>query len=116
MTTFSSSPWSSPESSLSPEDFAKVCLIDANPPGKPKVKELCKLPVRSTPGGPVNKNAVHAATGAHGIQGVKGVSSDEKRSAAKKLVSLYNSMGETAPESTYRVAGMKRPAGKLPMK
>lgn len=112
MTTYTSSPWSSPESKLSPEDFAKVCLIDMNEPGKPKTKDKCKLPVRSTPGGPVNKNAVHAATGAHGLMGLKGVPAEMKRAAAKRLISLYGGMGETAPESTYRVAGMKRPAGK----
>ncbi len=45
---FTDEAWSSPESSLSAEDFAKVCLIDLNPPGKEKVKGLCRLPVRNT--------------------------------------------------------------------
>lgn len=112
MTTFTKSPWSSPESDLSVEDFAKVCLIDMNPPGKTKTKGMLHLPVRSTPGGPVNVNALHAASGAHGIQGVKGVSPEKKRSAAKKLISLYRQAGEIAPEHVYRIAGERRPADK----
>jgi len=112
MAGFDDSPWSSPEADLSPEQFCSVCLIDENTGKGPKKKELCKLPVRSKPGAAINKNAVHAASGAHGIQGVKGSSAESKRSAAKRLVSMYSAMGEQAPESVYRIAGMKMPMSK----
>jgi hypothetical protein len=85
-----------------------VCLIDENPSGKEKVKGRCHLPIRSRPGGPVNKNAVHAAAGGHGVSRVK-ASAAAKRKAARRIVRLYREMGETAPEHVYRMAGMRRP-------
>lgn len=107
MTTFTDTAWSSPESKLSAEDYAKVCLIDSNPSGKDKVKALCHLPVRSTPGGPVNKNGVHSAAGAlAGARGgLKGVSPADKKSAARKLMSFYSEMKETPPDALKRIAG-----------
>lgn len=111
MADFSNAPWSSPESNLSPDDFCAVSLIDLNPKGKEKVKGLCKLPVRSKPGGPVNINAVHACAGAHGIQGVD-APPDAKRAAARKLVGYYDDAGEQAPPAVYRMAGMKMPMSK----
>ena len=107
---FSREPWESPESSLEAADYCAVCLIDTNESGAEKVKARCKLPLRKTPGGPYNVNAIHAAAGAHGILGVKGVSPDEKRKAARKLVSLYKEIDEQAPDSTYHMAGMKPPS------
>ncbi len=106
---FTREPWDSPESQLDADDFCAVCLIDMNEPGQKKIKGLCKLPVRSRPGAPININALHAAAGAHGILGVKGVPPDEKRKAARKLIALYREAGEIAPESVYRIAGEKRP-------
>lgn len=111
MTSFTSAPWSSPESDLSADDYCSVCLIDTNAKGADKVKDKCKLPVRSRPGGPVNMNAVHAAAGAHGVQGVS-APPDAKRKAAGTLISYYDDAGEDAPDSLYRIAGKKKPAGK----
>lgn len=105
---FTDRPWSSPESKLDVGAFCSVCLIDENV-GRDKIKAKCYLPIRSQPGGPINKNAVHAAAGVHGITRLKGVSADVKRKAAKRLVRLYAEMGEVAPESIYRVAGQARP-------
>lgn len=109
---FTNKPWSSPESDLSAEDYAKVCLIDMNQAGKDKVKNLCKLPVKSTPDGPYNVNAIHSAAralaGARG--GLKGVPADEKRKAARKLISLHKEIDEQAPNAIYRIAGEKPPS------
>lgn len=105
MTSFSNSPWSSPESDLSPEDFAKVCLIDMNPPGEPKTKGRSKLPIRSTPGGPVNKAALQNAAGR--IFQMTGVSPDDKKKAARTLVRLMREAGiEVGSNSLLRLAGM----------
>jgi len=59
--TFTSGAWSKPGKELDASEYCSVCLIDLNPKGKPKVKDLCKLPVRSKPGGPYNRNALRAA-------------------------------------------------------
>ena len=108
---FTSRPWSSPESTLEAGPFCAVCLVDENA-GKDKIKAKCHLPIRSTPGGPINKNAIHAAAGGRGITRLKGVSAEAKRKAARRLVRIYGEMGETAPESVYRIAGRVRPKSK----
>jgi hypothetical protein len=105
MTTFSDENWSSPEADLSPEDFAKCSLIDLNKPGEPKVKGKIKLPIRSTPGGPVNKAALKNAAGR--IFQMTGVPADEKKKAAKTLVRLMREAGiEVGSNSLLRLAGM----------
>jgi len=109
MASFSDKPWDGSASRWeTPEAYCSACLIDLNPSGKPKVKDLCHLPVKE-PGGGYNRNGVHAAAGGRGITRVQGVPAAVKRSAAKALVRLYKAMGETAPESVYRIAGMVRP-------
>ncbi len=107
---FTDEPWNSPEADLEAEDFCAVCLIDMNAAGSDKVKGKCKLPIRSKPGAAINKNALHAAAGAHGLMGVSGVPPEEKQKAARKLVRMYSEMDETAPDGMYRMAGMKPPA------
>ena len=92
------------------EGYCAACLIDLNPKGKVKVKDLCHLPVKE-PGGGYNRNGVHAAAGGRGITRVKGVPAAVRKKAARALVRLYKQMGEVAPESVYRVAGMVRPKG-----
>ena len=100
----------------SAESYCAACLIDMNPSGQPKAKELCMLPYKE-PGGKVNVRGVLAAAGGRGItrvQAPSGVSAASfataKRSAAKKLIGLYSRMGRTAPASCYRIAGMNPPA------
>lgn len=107
---FTDSPWSTPESDLEAGAFCRVCLIDENE-GREKVKGKCHLPIRKRPGAPINRNAVHAAAGGHGVSRVK-ASAGAKKKAARRIVSLYREMGEVAPEHVYRIAGMKRPAEK----
>jgi len=92
-----------------PAAYCKACLIDLNEGGE-KVKEKCHLPVHD-PGGALNRNGVHAAAGGRGITRLQGVPAEAKRKAAVKLVGLYRSLGEVAPESVYRIAGQRRPGG-----
>jgi len=110
--TFSNKPWDGSASRWdTAEAYCAACLIDLNQGDGPKVKALCYLPVKD-PGGGYNRNGIHAAAGGRGITRVQGVPAEAKRAAARKLVSLYREMGEVAPESVYRIAGMKRPAEK----
>lgn len=62
MTDFTDAEWKSPESDLDAAAFCSVCLIDENEEGKEKIKASCKLPIRSAPGQPVNKNALASAS------------------------------------------------------
>ena len=105
MTEFTDAPWSSPESGMSPEDFAKCSLIDMNAPGEPKIKSKIKLPIRSTPGGPVSKAALQNAAGR--IFQMTGVPPADKKKAARRLVSLMREAGmEVGSNSLMRMAGM----------
>jgi len=105
MTQFTNAEWSSPESDMSPEDFAKCSLIDTNAPGEPKVKSKIKLPIRSTPGGAVNVNALRNAAGR--IFQMTGVPAEDKKKAARRLVSLMREAGiEVGSNSLLRLAGM----------
>lgn len=109
---FTDAAWSSPESDLTPEQFCSVCLIDENPSGQKKVKGLCHLPIRSRPGAPINQNAVFAAAGGRGITRLKGVSAENKRKAANRIIRLYSELGRLAPEGIFRIAGKARPKEK----
>jgi len=88
--SFTDSPWSTPESSLDAGAFCSVCLIDDNPAGSEKTKSKCHLPVRSRPGGPVNKGALrNAAARLNQVQS----SSESKASAKRKLARLMSAAG-----------------------
>jgi hypothetical protein len=89
--SFAGGSWSSPESSLSAEDFCKVCLVDYNSPGETKTKAKCKLPVRSKPGGPINKAALRNASSR--ISQMTGVPAEVKARAAAKLARLKKQAG-----------------------
>jgi hypothetical protein len=89
--SFTDVPWSSPKSNLSPEDFCKVSLIDFNESGAEKVKAKCKLPVRSTPGGPFNKGAIRNALAR--ISQVKGAPADKVAAARRRLETLARQAG-----------------------
>jgi len=105
----SDKPWGSISESdyKDAEQFCRACLIDLNEPGKPKVKEQCKLPVRE-PGGALNRNGVHAAAAAlAGARGGVQAPLDEKRKAARKLLALYQELKEEPPESIKKLAGVK---------
>ena len=101
---FSSAPWSTPASDLSPEDYCKVCLIDLNPSGAKKLKGKCKLPVRKSPGAPYNKAALRNAAARLPQADAP---ADAKRKAARKLVRLMREAGMRPGEATLRMAGMR---------
>lgn len=79
-------------------NYCAACLIDMNT-GE-KVKGMCKLPVKE-PGGALNRNAVHAAASRFNAVDAP---PDVKSTAARKLVSLYNQLGETPPSSVSDLA------------
>jgi hypothetical protein len=97
------------ESGQDAEAFCRCCLVDMNE--GPKVKTLCKLPVRATPDGPVNLNAMAAAAAAlAGGRGGLDAPGEAKRKAARKLIGLYREAEKDPPPALFRVAGMKVPA------
>jgi len=103
---FTNASWSTPESNLTPEQFCSVCLIDANEKGQDKVKSKCKLPIRSRPGGPINKAALRNAAGR--IFGTKGVSAEAKAKAARSLVRYMRAAGiEVTSEKLLQLAGRR---------
>lgn len=88
--SFTDSPWSTPESNLSATDFCACALWDDNPSGAEKIKSKCHLPVRSRPGGPINRNALrNASARLNQVQG----SSKGKASAKAKLARLMSDAG-----------------------
>ena len=104
---FERRPWSTPKSDLSAEEYCSVCLIDMNPPGKKKVKGLCKLPVKRAPGAPYNINGMRAAAAALlGARGGVQAPTSFKRKAARKLIRLFREAGIPYPERLKRVAGL----------
>ncbi len=104
---FTNAAWSSPEADLSAEDYAKVCLIDLNAPGEAKVKGNCKLPIRSTPNGPYNTNAMMAAANAlSGSRGGVDAPPEEKKKAARKLMRLMAEAGMNPHEGLKRLLGL----------
>lgn len=104
----SNKPWGDiKESDYDLEQWHRACLIHLHD-GAPTSKEQCKLPVRE-PNGTLNRNGIHAAAAAlAGARGGVKAPTEDKRKAAKKLVSLYrNVLDEEPPESILKLAGMK---------
>jgi hypothetical protein len=91
---------------LDADDYCKVCLVDINPSGERKAKGMCRLPVRATPSGPYNRNAIRNAMGR--IFQLKGVPADKKRAAARRLVSLAREADISIGESVLRLAGVRK--------
>ncbi len=87
-----------------PEQYARACLINLNPPGKGD-KALMKLPVRE-PDGTLNRNAIHAAAAAlAGARGGVDAPAAAKRAAARALAGMYRAMGEPVPASIRQMIG-----------
>ncbi len=110
MTDVSDRPWSgvTKASYASAAEYCAACVIDENPPGSPRTKSRCKLPVYEPRrlGGELNRHAVHAASNRL-VRVRGGVDADAavKRSAALRLLQLYNEIGETPPPSLTALAG-----------
>lgn len=107
----SNKPWGSVDKTVeaygSAENYCKACLIDLNEPGAEKKASLCKLPVKE-PNSQINRNAVHAAAAAlAGSRGGVDAPIEQKRKAARKLITLYRELEEEPPESIKRLAGVK---------
>lgn len=101
------SAWSSPEADLSPQDFCDVCLVNMNDgPRADWVKAKCKLPIKKTPGSSPNANALRNA--ASRIFQMKGVPPDEKKKAAKKMVSMMKEADMEPGDNLMSMAGMMR--------
>lgn len=109
----SNTPWSQfSQADYTPEQWARACLVDRGEDAG-EGKQRYALPVRE-PDGTLNRNAVHAAAGGHGIAAVKGISDEQRRAVARKLVSLYrNQLEEEPPESLLSLAGMSESDGNL---
>jgi hypothetical protein len=94
--------WDGDAGKFTDAQYKKSCLIDRG--GTGSIKERCSLPVRE-PGGALNRKGVHAAAGM--ISKLKGVSPEEKRGAAKKIVSLYRGpLKETPPPALMKLAAV----------
>lgn len=104
-------PWSDFDASdYSPEQWRRATLLDRGPDaGDEDTKSRYALPVRE-PSGVLNRNGVHAAAGGHGIGALKGISDQQRRTAARKLVSLYRQIGDEPPESLLDLSGMEAAA------
>ncbi len=103
---FSNKPWSqfSESDYETAEKYCSACLIDMNPSGEEKKKELCKLPVKE-PSGVYNRNGIHAAAAAlAGARSALKAPVSEKKKAARKLLRLYREMGDEPPDSLKRIA------------
>lgn len=92
------------DSDYSDAQYAAACVLDRGPDAG-SAKQRYGLRVKQ-PDGTVNRNGVHAA--AQRLGSVKGATPEQKRAAAKKLVSLYrNQLDEDPPASLLKAAGMK---------
>lgn len=94
MATFVDKPWDGSASRWpTPEAYCSACLIDLNPPGEPKSKARCYLPVKE-PGGAYNKAALRAAASVlGGGRGGVNVPDDEKAKARRRIQSLMADAG-----------------------
>ena len=96
-------PWNGDASRFEDDEYKRSCLIDRG--GDAPVKERCSLPVLE-PNGDVNANALGAAAavlaGARG--GLRGVSTEAKAKAARKLMRYYSQADMEPPDSLRRVA------------
>lgn len=103
---FSNKPWSqfSESDYETAEKYCSACLIDMNPSGEKKKKELCKLRVKE-PSGVYNRNGIHAAAASlAGAREPLKAPASEKKKAARKLLRLYREMGDEPPDSLKRIA------------
>lgn len=91
------------ESDYSLQQWHDACLIHLHDSGD-YTKADCKLPVK-TPNGVINRNGVHAAWAAlAGARGGVDAPEEEKRKAAKRLVSLYKQIGDEPPTKMMSMA------------
>lgn len=96
-------------------DYCDACLINSNTGERSTWDEgMCKLPVIKPGTASYDSEAMRAAASAlPKAEKPNGVSDEDwkaaKRKAAKKIISAYNEMEETAPDAIYKAAGKTTP-------
>jgi len=102
--SLSSASWDGDAARFTPQQWRDACLVDTGE-GAPDAKSRYKLPVRE-PSGAYNRAALGAAAAA--LAGARGsgmtIPASAKKSAAKKLVSLYNRFQLPIPDSLKNMA------------
>lgn len=93
--------WDGSASRFTDQQYQSSCLIDRKN-GKP-AKERCSLPVRE-PSGALNEKGVEAAAAMIGK--VSGISTEQKHSAAKKLVGYYKQLKKTPSPALSKMASV----------
>jgi hypothetical protein len=88
----SDSQWDGSASRFTDAQYKSSCIVNRG--GKGSVKEECSLPVRE-PDGTLNRAAVHSAAGR--IGSLTKVTPDQKKTAARKLISLYRGQLKEIP-------------------
>lgn len=104
MTTISDKPWGQfSESDYTDAQYEAACILERGTGNT--AKERCALPVRE-PDGTLNRNGVHAAAARlAGAGGGVNAPASAKRTAARKLLSLYREIGDPPPDSITKLAG-----------
>jgi hypothetical protein len=103
--TVSDRPWSQfTQADYDLQQWHRACLIHLHD-GAPTAKGQCKLPVRE-PDGTLNRNGAHAAAAVlAGARGGVDAPPEQKRKAARQLVSIYRTdLKEDPPESLVQLA------------
>lgn len=104
--SLSNSPWDGSASRWdTPESYCSSCLLDLNDGSGKKTKSACHLPVKE-PSGSYNRAALGAAAAA--LAGARGggmsIPASAKKSAARKLIGLYNRFKLDVPPSLKNLA------------
>jgi len=97
--------------------YCSDSLIDVNPEGEDKTKDLCKLPFRKPESDEPNINAIEAIAGGNGISALvkpDGVEQGEwdlqVLAAANWIIDVYpEALGREAPPSVLEIAGIEIP-------
>jgi len=95
--SLSSAPWDGDAARFTPQQWRDSCLVDTGE-GAPDAKSRYKLPVKE-PGGAYNRAALAGARG-----GSMNIPASAKKSAARKLSSLYNRFNLPIPPSLKSMA------------
>jgi HK97 family phage prohead protease len=106
----SDKPWSDfPNSAFTDEQYARSAILDRGPDFSDSAKQRYSLPVRE-PDGTLNRNAAHnAAAVLGGARGGVNATTEQKATAARKLVAIYTgSLDEDPPESLRAMAGKEQ--------
>lgn len=97
----SDAPWSQFASTdYNVQQWQRACVIDTET-GAPESRDRYLLPVKE-PSGEINRAGVYTA--ASKLNDVPDITPEQRSTAARKLLSIYNEMGEEAPEHITALA------------